>query len=57
VPALGGLAVGSIGLLFTLNLLGSDAGRLIANFWPVLLILLGIGMLASYVLGGRKKSS
>ena len=57
VPALGGLAVGGIGLLFTLNLLGSSAGRLIANFWPVALILLGIGLLANYMLSGRKKQS
>jgi peptidoglycan/LPS O-acetylase OafA/YrhL len=55
VPALGGLAVGGIGLLFTLNLLGDATGRLIANFWPVVLILLGIGLLANYMLSGRKR--
>jgi hypothetical protein len=55
VPAVGGLAVGGIGLLFTRNLLGEAAGQLIGNLWPVLLIVLGIGLLANYALSGRRK--
>ena len=55
VPALLGLAVGGIALLFTLDLLGEGAGRLLANFWPVVLILLGVALLANYMLSGRKK--
>jgi hypothetical protein len=50
VPAGLGLLVGLVALAFTLNLLGSEVARL----WPLLLILLGLGMLISYVWGARR---
>jgi hypothetical protein len=55
IPALLGLAVGGVALLFTLNLLGETVGQLIGNLWPVVLILAGVGLLANYVLSGRRK--
>jgi peptidoglycan/LPS O-acetylase OafA/YrhL len=55
VPALLGLGVGGLALLFTLNLLGSAADQIVANLWPAALILLGLGLLANYALSGRKK--
>jgi len=51
VPAGLSLLVGLVGLAFTLNLLGSEVGRL----WPLLLILLGLGLLINYVWGGRRR--
>ena len=54
VPGLLGLVVGGVALLFTLNLLGAAAGQLAAQLWPVLLIVLGIGLLVSYWWRGRK---
>jgi hypothetical protein len=53
VPAALGLLVGLIALLFTFNLLGEDVARL----WPLLLILLGLGLLISYVWGARRGPS
>ena len=43
VPAFGGLAVGVIGLVFTL---GGFGVSLIVNYWPVILILVGLWVLA-----------
>lgn len=57
VPAGLGLAVGLVGLLFTLNLLGSAVAEQLGRLWPVVLILLGLGLLISYLLGGRRNSS
>lgn len=54
VPALLGLLVGGVAILFTLNLLGTAAGQLAAKLWPVILIVLGLGLLGSYFLRGRK---
>jgi hypothetical protein len=53
-PGLGALAVGAIALLFTLDLLGAPATALAARLWPVLLIVLGLGLLASYFWRGRQ---
>jgi hypothetical protein len=54
VPAGLGLAVGLVALLFTLNLLGDTLAVQVARLWPVLLILLGLGLLVSYLMGGRR---
>jgi len=43
VPAGGALAVGIIGLIFTL---GRFSFALIATYWPVILIVIGLGILA-----------
>lgn len=48
VPAGGGFAVGIIGLIFTLS--GANIGR-IANYWPVILIVIGLGLLAQNLIG------
>ena len=53
-PGLGALAIGAIALLFTLNLLGTAATELAVRLWPVLLIVLGAGLLVSYLWRGRK---
>ncbi len=56
LPGLAALVVGGVLLLFTLNLLGGAVGQLATQLWPVLLILLGIGLLVSYVGRGRKQA-
>lgn len=55
VPALLGLAVGGVALLLTLGLLGSAADQIVANLWPAVLILLGLGLLANYAFTRRKQ--
>jgi hypothetical protein len=52
VPAAFGLLIGLVALLFTLNVVGPEVTRL----WPLLLILLGLGLLISYVWGARRDS-
>lgn len=54
VPGLLGLAVGGVPLLFTFDLLDGAVGEWILRLWPVLLILLGLGLLGSYFWRGRK---
>jgi hypothetical protein len=51
--SLGALAVivGCAAFLFTLNWLPSDMGRRLAQFWPVLLILVGLAALLQAVVG------
>ncbi|MCC6190724.1 MAG: hypothetical protein IT318_16975 [Anaerolineales bacterium] len=53
-PAALGLAVGLVGLLFTLQLLGPAVAEQAARLWPVVLILLGLGLLLSYLMGNRR---
>ncbi|MFQ5610999.1 MAG: hypothetical protein ACE5H9_02590 [Anaerolineae bacterium] len=48
---LAALAIGLIAFGFTLGFVGPDLGQLLANFWPVLLILVGLGLLLQYVRG------
>ncbi|MCC7359948.1 MAG: hypothetical protein IT317_10750 [Anaerolineales bacterium] len=54
VPAFLGLLVGGVAIVFTLNLLGPAVGQLAAKLWPLILIVLGLGLLGSYFLRGRK---
>jgi hypothetical protein len=53
IPAGGGLAVGIIGLIFTLSGLNF---ALIATYWPVILIVIGLGILAQNFLSKSKGS-
>jgi hypothetical protein len=55
VPALLALLVGGVALAFTLNLVGPAIAEQAGRLWPVLLILLGLGLLVSYVAGARGK--
>jgi len=54
VPGLLGLLVGGVPLLFTLDLVDGAVGEWALRLWPVALILLGLGLLASYFWRGRK---
>lgn len=47
VPATLALLVGAVGLLFSLDLLGTGLGAQLSRLWPVLLILAGLGLLAA----------
>lgn len=52
IPAGGALAVGIIGLIFTL---GGFSIALITNYWPVILIVVGLGILAQNLIGESSK--
>jgi hypothetical protein len=49
LPALLALAVGGVALVFTLGLLSPALAEQAARLWPLGLILLGIGLLISYL--------
>ena len=55
VPAVLGLLVGLGGLALTLGYIEPAVSAQILRLWPVLLIVLGVGLLASYALRGREK--
>lgn len=50
VPALLAIVVGLVALLFTLGNLNPALASQLIKLWPVVLIVLGLGLLASYVL-------
>jgi hypothetical protein len=49
LPALMALAIGGVALVFTLGLLNPALTAEAARLWPVLLIVLGLGLLVSYL--------
>ena len=53
VPAV--LAAGGATLALALGLVRADIAEQIIRLWPVVLIVLGLGLLGSYMLSGRKK--
>ena len=55
VPALLALLVGGGALALTLGYVQPAISAQILRLWPVLLIVLGVGLLASYALRGREK--
>ena len=55
VPALLALAVGAATLALTLNLVRADVASQILRLWPLALIVLGLSLLGSYVMSGRRK--
>ena len=46
-------AVGVLGWLYEHDVLGAQQGRLIASWWPLILIVLGIGWIAQYLVQRR----
>lgn len=54
VPALGGLAVGGLALVFTLDRVDPALARQAARLWPAGLVLLGLALLASYFFAPRR---
>ena len=57
VPAVLALAAGGATLALTLGVVRADIAEQIIRLWPVVLIVLGLGLLGSYLLSGRKKES
>ena len=55
VPAVLALAVGGATLALALGLVRADVASQIIRLWPLALIVLGLGLLGSYVLSGRRK--
>jgi hypothetical protein len=55
VPAALAMVVGVVALALTLGLAGFTLSDQIIRLWPLLLILAGLGLLANYVVSGRKK--
>ena len=55
VPALLALAVGGAALALTLGLVRAGVAEQITRLWPLLLIALGLALLGSYVMSGRRK--
>jgi len=55
VPAVLALAVGGATLALALGLVRADVADQIIRLWPLVLIVLGLGLLGSYVLSGRRK--
>jgi hypothetical protein len=55
VPAVLALAVGGATLALILNLVQADIASQIIRFWPLVLIVLGLGLLGSYVMSVRRK--
>lgn len=49
VPAVLALLVGAVGLVFTLGLLDPALAAQAARLWPLVLIVLGLGLLVSYL--------
>ena len=55
IPAALATVVGLVALALTLGLAGFTLPDQIIRLWPLLLILAGLGLLANYVVSGRKK--
>jgi Domain of unknown function (DUF5668) len=55
VPAVLALAVGGATLALALGLVRADVADQIIRLWPLVLIVLGLGLLGSYVMSGRRK--
>jgi Domain of unknown function (DUF5668) len=55
VPAGLALLVGLGALALTLRLVRADVAEQVTRLWPVLLIVLGLGLLANYVVSSRRK--
>ena len=55
VPAVLALAVGGATLVLALGLVRADVADQIIRLWPLVLIVLGFGLLGSYVMSGRRK--
>jgi hypothetical protein len=55
VPAVLALAAGAATLALTLGLVRADIAEQIIRLWPVVLIVLGLGLLGSYLTSGRQK--
>jgi hypothetical protein len=55
VPAGLALLVGLVALALTLGLLNPALSVQLLRFWPVVLIILGVGLIISYALRGRSK--
>lgn len=55
VPAALALLVGLAALAVTLGRVRADVTEQIAKLWPLLLIVVGFGLLASYVMSARRK--
>jgi hypothetical protein len=55
IPAVLALLVGLGALALTLRLAGFTLSDQLIRLWPLLLILAGLGLLANYVVSGRKK--
>jgi cell wall-active antibiotic response 4TMS protein YvqF len=55
VPAVLALAVGGATLALTLGLVRAEVADPVIRLWPLALILLGLGLLGSYVMSGRRK--
>jgi hypothetical protein len=55
VPAVLALAAGGATLALTLGLVRADIAEQIIRLWPVVLIVLGLGLLGSYLTSGRRK--
>ena len=55
VPAVLALAVGGATLALALGLVRADVADQIIRLWPLVLIVLGFGLLGSYVISSRRK--
>jgi hypothetical protein len=55
VPAALALLVGLAALALSLGLVRADVTEQVARLWPLLLIVVGLGLLANYVMSGRRK--
>jgi len=54
-----GICAGGVaffGFMFTYNVIGADQGLAILNWWPAVLILMGVGFLVQFVLQRRSPS-
>jgi len=55
VPAVLALAVGGATLALAVGAVRADVAQQIIRLWPLVLIVLGLGLLGSYVLSGRRR--